>query len=343
VTKHLTATWVRRDLISLWLVHVIALVMALAVGCDKKDVEATPRAEPSASSPPASGATLRILTGSKSGNYYKAAQELAEAMGGALVLDVVESAGSFSNIGQLGTGKSDLAIAQFDALKVFLKLGNKRAKMAQSSLVLAPLGLEYVHILVSQKSGIESVADLKGKRICVGPMHSGSWISAWSVMFHMNEVNIEKADHIFKLEYEEALEKLMSGELDALFVTTAPGMPVIAELGAAAATKIGLLSLADDFEIPEGARGSYLLESIPAGTYPFRKEEVRTLATPSYVLGRADLDSALVKTLAAAIYAPDGALRKKSDMWRHATKERVQQDLDNKVPYHPGVREYLGL
>jgi hypothetical protein len=340
---HRPSVLVRRDLLSLMLVHLVALFMALVAGCDKKDVEVTPSAQPASAKPPETPATLRILSGSKSGNYYKAAQELAEALGHQPALDVLESAGSFSNIGQLGSGKSDLAIAQFDALKVFLKLGSKRAKMAQSSLVLAPLGLEYVHILVNQNAGIAKIEDLVGKKICVGPMHSGSWISAWSVMFHMNEVNIEKTEGISKLEYEPALDKLMAGELDVLFVTTAPGMPLLAELGAAAATKIGLLSFDKDFEVPEGARGSYLLESIPAGTYPFEKNEVYTLATPSYLLGRADLDKSTVTSLATAIYDAGGVLRKQSELWKHATKERVKQDLENKVPYHPAVRDYLGL
>lgn len=329
------------------LLHLVALALfaaaSVAMGCkdDKSTPPVDPLAAPSASTEAATN-KLTILTGSRSGNYYQAATELKSALGTTLELDVQESAGSFRNIADLGTGRSDLAIAQFDALKVFLTLGNRREKMAQSSLVVAPLPLEYVHVLVGPKAEIDDVRDLKGRRIAVGPVDSGSWISAWSVMYYMNDVNIEKTDGIFKEDYEMSLDRLTKGEIDAMFVTTALGMPLLAKLGTEAGTSVTLLSFGTDFQLPEGARSSYLIQTIPGGTYRFEPDVVHTLATPSYLLAHAKLDKSKVMAIARAIY-DEGSALKKSELWKHATRERVKQDLDSKVPYHPGVREYLGL
>jgi hypothetical protein len=223
-------------------------------------------------------------------------------------------------------------------------MGDRRAKMAQSALVIAPLAPELVHIVVATKAGIETLADLKGKRISVGPEQSGTWLSAWSVMFYMNDVNIEThKEHIEHSDYEESLDKVSNGELDAMFITTARGMPLLTKLGAEAGMHLSLLSLGDDFQIPEAVLSTYLIEVIVRDTYPWQKEAVSTLATPSYLLANKDLPAERVERLAAAIYGHADELKKKSALWKYLDKARVSEDLKSHIPYHPGVRSYLSL
>jgi TRAP transporter TAXI family solute receptor len=323
----------------------LASSLGATLGCDRlkpsRDTGAS--ASPSASATTAAATKRVILTGSRSGNYYKAARELNELLGESEKLEIKETHGSFDNISRLGSGEADFAIAQFDALQVFLKLGDARSKMAQRALVVAPLDFEYVHIVVRQKAQIRSIGDLTGKRLGVGPEHSGSWISAWAVMFHINNVNIESAKDVHKLEYQAAIEGLRAGTLDAAFITTAPGMPLLVDLGAEAALDVELLSLGDDFEIPEVVLNTYLVEAIPKKTYPWQPEAVSTLATPSYLLARRELDADTVGGLAKVIYGKSDELKKKSQLWKHVSSERVKQDLAAHVPYHPGVKAHLGL
>ena len=75
-----------------------------------------------------------ILTGSKKGNYYKAATELNEVLGKKLKLEVKESAGSFENLKQVGQNKADYAIVQLDTLIMFLRMGDPHKGWANNAL-----------------------------------------------------------------------------------------------------------------------------------------------------------------------------------------------------------------
>ncbi len=287
--------------------------------------------------------TISILTGSKAGNYFKAATELRDVLGPSFELDIRESAGSFDNITHLGRGEADLAIAQFDAVKVFLKLEDKHRKMAEACVVIAPLAYEHIHILVRKQAGIRIPKDLAGKRLSVGPEHSGSWLSAWSLMFRLNKVNIETADRIEKLSYQDSIAKLESGELDAMFVTTALGMPFLKGLPAALRHKVQLLSLAEDFEVPSGAEDTYTIQPIPAGTYRWQPTAVRTFATPSYLLANQKLSKQRARRIAAALYGQAAALARKNVVWTNLNRDRIARDIYKRVPYHLGVKAHLGL
>ncbi|RLB54593.1 MAG: hypothetical protein DRI90_20125 [Deltaproteobacteria bacterium] len=287
--------------------------------------------------------TISILTGSRSGNYYKAATELSEALGSGFVLDIQESAGSFDNITKLGLGEVDLAIAQFDTVKVFLKLEDKHRRMAEACAVIAPLAYEHVHILVRKNGGINEPKDLAGKKLSVGPKHSGSWISAWSLMFHLNKVNIETAKGIEKLSYQDSITKLESGQLDGMFVTTALGMPFLKDLPAALGQKVRLLSLSKGFAVPPGAAGTYTIKPIPGGTYRWQPTEVLAFATPSYLLANRKMSKPQARRIAEALYGQAEQLGKKSLLWTSLSRERVARDIFKRVPYHVGVKAQLGL
>lgn len=291
----------------------------------------------------ANGNKISILTASKTGNYFKAATELAEVLGSEYELDIKESPGSYHNIEQLGTGKANLAIAQFDTIMVYMAKGKEQQDMANNSLVLAPLSAEVVHIVANKKSKIKTLKDLKGKKIAVGPQHSGSWISAFNVMFYINKVNIDEDANIQKLPYEEMVNRLIAGELDAIFVTSAPGMPLLKDVDKKAAKKLVLLGLGKKFALPKELAWSYTVQEIPANTYPYQKKKVSALATRSFLLAGRNLDASAVEKLAKAIYENADKLREKSDIWKSVSQDKAKQDIKDQYPYHDGVSKYLGV
>ncbi len=299
-------------------------------------------AEGEAAAPAGNGNGISILTASKSGNYYKAAGELAEVLGDAHKLDIKESPGSYHNIEQLGTGKANLAIAQFDTIMVYMAMDKPQQEMANNSLVLAPLGTEVVHIVTNKKAKIKALKDLKGKKIAVGPQHSGSWISAFNVMFYINKVNIEEDDKVAKLPYDEMMTKLIAGELDAIFVTSAPGMPLLKDIEPKAAKKLALLGLGKKFKLPKDLGWSYSVQEIPGGTYPYQKKKVTALATRSFLLADRNFDTDTVAAIAKIVYEKADELKGKSELWKLVSTEKAKQDIKDQFPYHDGVTKYLG-
>lgn len=286
---------------------------------------------------------VTIITGGKTGNYYKAAVELNEVLKkGPYKLVIKESPGSYQNIQELGAGKADLALAQYDVIILFaLYLGDQEKKLVNSCHAVAPMNYEDVHIIVNKKSGITGLEGLIGKKVAVGPKHSGSWISAYIIMKSILNYGIMENENILQMGTEEALKKLTSGEIDAMFFTSMQGVPALKNLPASAADKIQLLSLGAEFTVPEQVRAFYSLHRIPAATYPWQKEDAHTLATPSYLLAYRDYPAKKMEKIAGLIYENTAELQKKSGIWSLLGKERAKQEIQSKTPYHEGVQNYL--
>ncbi len=283
-----------------------------------------------------------IITGSKTGNYYRAATELNSVIGDKLT--ITESAGSFANIEKLGTNQFNLGIAQYDTIMMFVKMGGTRANQANSCQIVARLNPEYVHIIVNKKAKISTLADLKGKKLAVGPDKSGSLVSAFTVMAYINNVNIQKETKgISKLPYEEAIKKVQSGEVDAMFITTSPGMPLLKGIPKDASKNIELLNIPTSYQLPGGIKWTYRIEPIPAGTYPWQEGAQTTLTTSSFLLASKQLSAARVRSLAQKIYSKTTELKAKSDLWKYLSTAGAKQDVANGMLYHLGTRQHLGL
>ncbi len=316
--------------------HGVALL--LMASCQSSS---TPN-DPSSDAQPVVGQRVSIYAGGPGGNYFKAASELrAHLRGSALNLEILESPGSFENLSRLGRGQSDLAIAQYDAIITFLGMDETHATMANNSAVVAPLSLEYIHVVLRKKAKIRTFADFKGKRIAVGPARSGSWISAKTLLKGLSGIDIENNKNVRNVPYARGLRLLVEGNLDAMFVTTMPGMPILNALDEKAVASIELMSLPDGFRLPDALRHTYVMSTIAADTYPWQKRAVKTLATPSYLLAYRDFDGAVVTKLAHLIYDDTSRLRKRSNLWRLISRDKAEQDVLNEVPYHPKVLAVL--
>ena len=285
---------------------------------------------------------LTLLTATKDGNYHSAGVEFAAAARkGDFDIKVQISPGSFHNVQSLGDGTADLAMAQYDTIMLFQNQGAEGQKVVARSKVFGAVSTELIHILVRKGAGIASLADLKGKKVGVGPKYSGSWISAWAVMHYLQKVDVEKDPGFQKGSHAEQLKALTDGTLDAIFITTAPGMPLLKKMDPASAEKISLLSLPEGFALKAPMDAIYSVQAIPPKTYPFQADGSTTaLATSSYLLARADLSEDQIAALAKTVYADNSGLR--SDFWLEMSTDAAEVEASS-VPYHAGVRKHLSI
>ena len=163
---------------------------------------------------------LIIATGTSDGTYYQIAQDIKQvAEKDRIPIEVIQTNGSFDNINLLGSGKVDLAILQVDALKfaadvLQVKTGVNALEQLKVVLNLYP---EEIHV-IARDAAFRSLEQLNGKKVAVGPENSGSALTA-EVLLTLYGVRVEKS---FDAP-SEAIQKIQSGELDALiFVGGAP-------------------------------------------------------------------------------------------------------------------------
>jgi len=335
--RHGTWSWVSRRT---WLMMLLSLLLAAVAGCGILDKlkEASGEGDETEEEED-EGPT--ILTGSKKGNYYKAATELNEVLGKKLKLDIQTTSGSFENLKTVGQNKADYAIVQLDTLIMFLRMGDPHKGWANNALGVAALSNEYVHIIVSKKANIKTIADLRNKRIAAGSDTSGSFVSAFTVMAYFNDVNLQKDQNTVNEPYEDSLKKLQKGDLDALVITTSPGMPLLKQLDAGASKTIEILDVGAKVKLPQGIEYTYAVEKLPKGTYGWQTKDVHVLATPGFLFANAKLSSSDVRKVAKKLYAKASKLRKKSGLWKLVSKDRAKKDMKFGIGFHPGAKVYL--
>lgn len=288
--------------------------------------------------------TIRILTAGRTGEYYKAATELDKVLSN-FKLDVLESPGSFYNIAKVGTAKTDMALAQFDAIMLYILMARKKkkfTKIANNCEVVAPLNYEFIHIIVNKNSKFTSIQDLKGKKIAVGPKNSGSWVSAFLILSTENRVKFKGNRNLLQLPYERALSEVASGQIDAMFITISMGAKLLKNVSSSVAGNLKLLSLGEDFRFSSVAvKKYYINKKIPGGTYPWQSGDVYTVATPSFLLAYKYLDQDMVKKFTSQIFGKADLLNKKSKLWKFLDIHLAKKQIKNHVPYHMGSKKFL--
>ena len=235
--------------------------------------------------------SITIATGSQEGTYYKIAQDIkqiAEKEG--IPIEIISTNGSFDNINLLGAGKVDLAILQLDVLKFVSEIMQKEANfdVFEQAKVVLNLYLEEIHI-ITKNEGLLSLYQLEGKKVAVGPQRSGSALSAEVLLAGYNI----RVQAVFEAP-NDALEKLKSGELDALIFVGGAPVPAFEKLD-------------DSFHIVHmPANGTleqiYKKQKIERSVYPWAGDS-ETYAVPSVIMTRERDDRQYVKTLQKLLIA----------------------------------------
>lgn len=130
---------------------------------------------------------IRFCTGSESGNYTFAANEIVKRLPDEVKsqIEVVFTKGSLDNLNRITDGGCDVAFAQGDVASMFLVSNpNARNRIMPFKRVYD----EYVHLLCPVASGWDEMSDLSGKtaKVIVGPEGTGS-AETWRSIYNGNE------------------------------------------------------------------------------------------------------------------------------------------------------------
>lgn len=235
---------------------------------------------------------LTLATGTQTGNYYPFGQAIAEVVSQQnprLRIKVVETQGAEENMQRLQANQAQLAIVQNDTTAV------------PQARVIASLFKEVFHLIVSEKSGIQSVSDLKGKHIALMARGSGSYSSFWFVSQHYG---LQSSD--FKStpgSWTEATNLFATGEVDAIFRVLPPGSSLVSELLQNTQGKLVAIDQGAAMKI----KLPYLeADLIPKGTYKAEPAvpdaDLSTVGVQATLLVRQDVDPVIVKEITRILF-----------------------------------------
>ncbi|WP_017325652.1 TAXI family TRAP transporter solute-binding subunit [Synechococcus sp. PCC 7336] len=271
---------------------------------------------------------LKIATGSTQGQYYAFSRALAEVVAQHepnIQIEVIATQGSVQNMQMLESRAVQLALVQSDTAAV------------PSARAVATLFPEMLHIVAANNSGIETLADLRGKRIALMPVGSGSYDLFWLVARHYGFAP-ETLDHV-ALSSADARAAFLNGEVDALSQTIALGNPTTsAFLQASAATLVPIRQV-EALQISQ----PFLSEQIfPRGTYggdpAIPNLDTPAVAVQAIVMARADVDPQPIREIVRVLNEHRSEL-----IALHAGSAAIPAqtaDASFGVPLHPGAEGY---
>ncbi|MEE8525369.1 MAG: TAXI family TRAP transporter solute-binding subunit, partial [Thermoanaerobaculia bacterium] len=265
-------------------------------------------------------AKIRIATAMEGGLYYQVGVGLRPFLEqhAKREVEILVTQGSVEDRELLLRGEADLAILQGGAVEL------------DGLVAVAPLYRDLVHVVVRRDRGLESIRDLQGRSVVLGPEGSGMRESAKAVLRHYG---IEVADEGDSTRY---FMDLATEDLDAAVVTTGLLNPDLGEL--LASGSFTLLPVLDAEAL--AIRHRYFTpQEIPRGFYregpPVPAENVPTVATVNFVAVRKDASSLLVTSVLRALYEYDlRRLVPTAVPWREA----VEWD---DLPIHPAALDYF--
>ncbi|MEM6673323.1 MAG: TAXI family TRAP transporter solute-binding subunit [Planctomycetota bacterium] len=280
---------------------------------------------------------LVIATGPEAGTYHAlgtALETLLEKKGIVDDVKVVSTAGSVENMAGLrGGSRFDIAFVQGDTPPV------------AGARLLTTLHREALHVLVSRDAAgtVDSIDDLTGRPVVVGPRNSGTQQLAVKTLDHFDVKPSEKLE----LTPKEASDALDRGEVDAVFfLTSVPsaGITTLAARGGFSFLSLGDSQLAGN----EADALALVLPSveafiIPRATYRMLPASpTATVAVPALLVAREELDVDLVKEITEAVLVHqcgadhlDGEAR--------VIAQGISESFEpaaSPIPYHPGAASY---
>jgi TRAP transporter TAXI family solute receptor len=260
------------------------------------------------------GGVVGLISGGVTGTYVRIAADLANALDDGYELRILPiiGKGSVRNVEDLLLLRGiDVAIVQSDVLD-FYQRAELVPNIERKLRYIAKLYNEEVHVLA--KSEYATIDDLAGKQVNFGTEGSGTFMTA-GIVFEDLGIDVEVNSYPEPI----ALEKLRSGELDALVFVGGKPLALISDVGRE--EQLHLLAIP-----PERIKAAYVPSELTADAYPGLfdpGESVQTVA---------------VSAVLAAYNWPVGHPRREK-VDRFIQRFSTNFDTLLEPPFHPKWRE----
>ncbi|MBN2906191.1 MAG: TAXI family TRAP transporter solute-binding subunit [Rhodobacteraceae bacterium] len=255
-----------------------------------------------------------------------------------LIASAVSSRGSVDNVNAILSGLRNSGFAQSDvAYWAYTGTGTMEGKPPAEDLrTIAALFEEHIHLVALADSGINSVADLAGKRVSLDEPGSGTYVDA-TLILEANGLSIDDVT-AEALKGNAASEALRNGKIDAFFVVA--GYPTGSLVELASAENIKLVPIdGAGADALVAKYGFFASSDIPAGTYE-GVEDTPTVAVGAQWFTSAKEDEELIYQITKALWNEKS--RTLLDVG-HAKGKTITPDSALSgvgVPLHPGAERF---
>ena len=287
--------------------------------------------------------TISIATGPTAGVYYPLGGGIANVLSRYVpgyAANAESTAGSVANIQLMSQKKSDLALSMADAAWDGYR---GQGKFSSGTVPLRALMVAYpnrMHVVTVEGSGINKLADLKGKRVSTGAPNSATELMTFRLLDAVG-IDPEKDLKRERLDPGKSTDAIKDRKLDAYFFVAGIPTSAVTDLGATPGLKLKLIDHADAVEAMNKKHGPlYVRDVIPAKSYPGQDQPNQVATVWNIIIARADMPDEVAYNIVKTIFD-------KRDDLVLVHKEAQNFDLKNQsvaaasIPYHPGAVKYF--
>ncbi len=281
---------------------------------------------------------LRIGTASQGGAFYPVGQAISTLVNGyadGLTMVPVVTQGSVQNPRLVNSGEVDLGITN-NNLGV---LANKGVAMYKKSgkmnlQAIGSLHFSILHMMTLGDSSINSIEDLKGKTIAVGPAGGGT-IPFLKQVLSLHGLSIEDITPSF-LSYSDGFSQLADGNVDAAFALS--GYPAGAVMQARANKDLKFINLSSaKLKEALGKHKNYDEVVVSKEVYNTPEDGI-ALGVNNMLVVDASMDADKVFKITKAIYDHMDEFRASN---AHAKQIVPAKSLELRLELHPGAAKYF--
>ena len=250
----------------------------------------------------------------------------------------VESSGaSVANSNLIANKDADLALLQNDIAN-YAYYGKLMFKEPIKNMRgIATLYPETCQIQVRKDAGIKSVADLKGKKVAIGPLGSGTEQNAKQIL-EAYGLTVKDLAKVQQLTATESADFMKDGRIDAAFYTVGVGAAVLADT--AFMTSCDIVRIDDGhIEKLKAKYPFYAKDIVKAGTYKGLDSDAQTVAVMAMLVARKGLKKDLVYNVTKAIFEHLPKLHSAHAKLKAVTLESAMDGMS--IPLHPGAEKYF--
>jgi hypothetical protein len=286
---------------------------------------------------------LSITTGGTGGVYYPLGGGLANMLGKynpGWQATAEVTGGSVDNLKLIGAKKTDIAFTQVDASYDAAKGLDKFKGAPVKHMTLAVLYPNIMHVVTIEGKGINTVADLKGKRVSTGSPGSATEVFAFRII---EAAGLDKDKDMTRerLGASESTNAIKDGKIDAYFFVAGVPTSAITDLGATPGVTLKLIDHAAQVDKMNAKYGQlYSKGVIKKGSYPGQDKDNQVATVWNNMVVSDSMPNDVAYNIVKTVFDH-------RDEWATVHKEALNVKLENQklantaVPFHPGALKYF--
>ena len=287
---------------------------------------------------------ITIGTGGVTGVYYPTGGAICrlvnkERKSHGIRCSVESTGGSVYNTRTIREGELDFGVVQSDVQSAALEgvRAFKDDAPYQDLRAVFSVHPEPMHVMVRADAGINSVMDMKGKRVNIGNPGSGTRVLA-GVLMDAAGVSPDDFALAAELKSSEQSAALCDGKLDAAI--WAAGLPNGSSMEATSTCDINILDLTSSgMDKVLASNPAYAPAKIPGGMYPGNDADIASWGPKATFVTDASTPDKVVYTLVKSVFENFDSFKGLHPAFgRLVEAEMIKDGLS--APLHPGAAKY---